>query len=947
MKIASRLVHALRHGRSKRAYLCGLLCLTVGSTLSGQISVASGTQITGISNSASGATVIESGSWVSIYGVGLSATTRSWQASDISGNILPTTLDNVSVLINGKKAAISYVSPGQLNVQAPADTASGPVEVQVTNFPATATGTVTLQNYSPAFFTFQAKYAGALHNADGVLVAPAGYFGSGVVSRPAQPGETLQLYATGFGPTTPAVPAGQLVASPAPLSDLTQLHVTIGGVAATVQYAGIVAPGEYQIDLIVPQLATGDQPILATIGGVSSQTGVSIPILSSVGPAVTVTLTPAGGTIRCGVTLSLTAKVANSTNLTVSWQVNGQTGGSATAGTVSAAGVYTAPANLPSPAAVTVTAVSQADPTAKASVTVNLQNPLPVVASVTPNPVNPGSATITVSGTGFANGAAIYFAGIALPTTFVSGTQLTATGTVAMPVGRLAAVKVTNPNPGTATSTPIAVPVRPAVENVPYASAVRFLEMTTWGPTPQSVVDLQTMGQTAWLAAQFSAPASAWPDPDSTTEGMGRLQTAFFNVAMNGGDQLRQRAAFALAQILVASAVKNTAFEQMVGYQRLMANYAFGTYRELLAATTLDPAMGYFLDMVNNAKANPAAGTAANENYAREAMQLFGLGLVQLDPQGVPIMAGGATVPEYGQSDVSQMAKAMTGWTYGQTPDFASLWTNMPFYFAPMVAFETYHDTTQKTINLPIACVIPAGGTAESDLSAALDCICQQSNVAPFVSYRLIQRLALSDPTPAYVGRVASAFQSSQGNLQTAITTLLTDPEAASEGTGKLAEPILYATGLLRALNATVTAADALTNQATLMGQTALTPGSVFSYFSPFYRVSVSGAATPPVAPEFQALNAATALARANFAYLVATNGVSSGITVNLANFQDLANNPPDLVEALNQALFRGEMDANVRGLLTTAASASTSLASRVRSALYAAAAAPQYEIER
>jgi hypothetical protein len=202
----------------------------------------------------------------------------------------------------------------------------------------------------------------------------------------------------------------------------------------------------------------------------------------------------------------------------------------------------------------------------------------------------------------------------------------------------------------------------------------------------------------------------------------------------------------------------------------------------------------------------------------------------------------------------------------------------------------------------------------------------------------------MSDPSPAYVGRVANAFQSSQGNLQAVITALLTDPEAQSDGSGKLAEPILYATGLLRALNATVTAADALTNQGTLMGQTALTPGSVFSYFSPFYRVPDP---TPPVAPEFQAMNAATALARANFAWLAAGNGISGGIKVDLTNWLDLANNPPDLVEALNQALFRGEMDANVRGLLTTAASASTSTAARVRSALYAAAAAPQYEIER
>ena len=241
--------------------------------------------------------------------------------------------------------------------------------------------------------------------------------------------------------------------------------------------------------------------------------------------------------------------------------------------------------------------------------------------------------------------------------------------------------------------------------------------------------------------------------------------------------------------------------------------------------------------------------------------------------------------------------------------------------------------------------MIPAGGTALGDLNAALDCLLRQVNVAPFVSYRLIQRFVMSDPSPAYVGRVAGVFQSSQGNLQSVITALLTDPEAQTEGTGKLAEPILYATGLLRALNAKITAPGALTGQATAMGQTPLSPGSVFSYFLPSYVIPEL---TPqPVAPEFQAMNAATALARANFAYRVANNGISSGITVDLSNLQDLANNPADLVEALNQALFRGEMDSNVRGLLITAASGSTSMASRVRSALYAAGAAPQYQVKR
>ena len=902
-----------------------------------------GPAITGVINGASGAAVIESGSWVSIYGTGLATTTRAWKSSDISGTTLPTTLDDVSVLIDGKKAAIAYVSPGQLNVQAPTDTVTGMVPVQVTSLNGTASSTANLQNYAPAFFPVQAKYAAARHNSDGVMVAPVGYLGSSVASRPAVPGETLQIYATGLGPTNPAVPAGQLVAAPAPLSNLTQLHVTIGGVAATVQYAGIVSPGEYQIDLMVPQVADGDQPILATIAGASSQTGVFLSVKNTVSGTVSVTLTPDGRTIRCGTTLAFTAKVNNTSNQIVTWQVNKVTGGNALLGTISTAGVYTAPSILPAAAAVQVTAISQEDSTAQASVIVNLQNPLPVVTGVTPNPINPGSATITVNGSSFANGAVIVFAGNALPTTFVSDSQLTATATVFMPVGRLAAVKVTNPNPGTVTSVPLAVPVRPATEKMAYADAVRFLQMATWGPTPQDVVNLQTMGQQAWLAAQFAQAASTWPDPNSTTENVTRLQTAFWNVALTGGDQLRQRIALALGELMVVSAVTDTTFQQMVAYQRTLGQYAFDTYRNALQAMTLNAAMGDYLNMVNNAKAT--ASTSANENYARESMQLFTLGVVQLQPNGLAVLVNGSTVPEYDQATVSAMAKVMTGWTYGETPGYGSLWTNIPYYFGPMVPFENFHDTTAKTLNFPIPCTIPAGGTAESDLSAAFDCVFQQANVAPNVAFRLIQHFVESAPSPAYVSRVASAWQMSAGSLQNVITAILTDPEAQTPGTGKLTEPFLYATNLLRALNATITAPDALTGQSTNMGQTPLSPQSVFSFFSPAYVIPNLTPTT--LAPEFQTLNASTALARANFAWSAVSNAISGGISINLANLQDLANNPADLVEAINQALFRGEMDDNVRSILTTAASASNSLSARVRSTLYAAAASPQYQVQQ
>lgn len=233
--------------------------------------------ITGVSNNASGAPGIESGSWISIYGAALSATTRIWQAADFAGNNLPASLDGVSVKVNGKAASVYYISPSQLNVQAPADTALGPVQVEITNSYGVGTGTATLQAYAPGFYTFQGQYAAAIHS-DGAYVAPAGYFGSSTSSRPAQPGEILAIFGTGFGPTTPAVPAGQIVSGAALLSDLTQLRITVGGAPATVQFAGIVASGEYQLNITVPTVNDGDQPIVATIGGVTSQTGLAIPV---------------------------------------------------------------------------------------------------------------------------------------------------------------------------------------------------------------------------------------------------------------------------------------------------------------------------------------------------------------------------------------------------------------------------------------------------------------------------------------------------------------------------------------------------------------------------------------------------------------------------------------------------------------------------------------------
>lgn len=233
---------------------------------------------------------IQAGSWVIVTGQGLAPDTRIWQTSDFVGlgTGLPLSLDGVSVTIDGKSAAVYYISSTQLNVQAPTDSAVGTVSVVVKNAAGTATGTGTMQAYAPGFFPLQQAggvsptatiYAAAINNSDGTLAVPANYYGAGVASRAAKPGEYVQIYGTGFGPTNPAAPAGQIVSGQPSLAN-PQLQIRIGGVVATV-YQGtgyLVAPGEYQFNVLIPALPDGDQPIVATIGGVSSPSGISIPI---------------------------------------------------------------------------------------------------------------------------------------------------------------------------------------------------------------------------------------------------------------------------------------------------------------------------------------------------------------------------------------------------------------------------------------------------------------------------------------------------------------------------------------------------------------------------------------------------------------------------------------------------------------------------------------------
>ncbi len=259
-------------------------------------------------------------------------------------------------------------------------------------------------------------------------------------------------------------------------------------------------------------------------------------------------------------------------------------------------------------------------------------------------------------------------------------------------------------------------------------AAARFLDQATWGPTAASIADLQQSGIRRWLRSQFLTNTSDLPDQPllnssgNTNTNMAPVQAAFFANAVNGRDQLRQRVAFALSQIWVVSEVTTRPAYAFPPYWRLFRDNAFGNYRDIMRAVSLSPAMGNYLNMANNNKGNATTGTAANENYAREMMQLFTLGLNQLNMDGSAVVdTSGNPVPTFNQAVVTATARALTGWTYPTAPGAAAKNNNPAYYFGPMIAVAAEHDTTSKTVIGGLT--LPAGQTAEQDLDAVLNAL--------------------------------------------------------------------------------------------------------------------------------------------------------------------------------------------------------------------------------
>lgn len=667
---------------------------------------------------------------------------------------------------------------------------------------------------------------------------------------------------------------------------------------------------------------------------------------------IQISLAPPSAVVGAGNQTQFVATVTGTTNTGVDWAVNGVPYGSDTLGSMDSNGNYTAPANLGTLTGVTITATSQADTTKSATATVTFRNPVPTLTAITPGTLGLGAFQITLYGTGFVSTSVVNFGGQALKTTYANATMITAVGTA--PAAGQVSVSVTSPAPGGGTSNSLSVTVTTAGTPVSPAAAVRFLEQSSFGPDTETVNQVQELGFDTYLQNQFSSTVTPYQDP-RLKDGVFDVGQRFYLNAVASGDQLRGRTLLALNELWVVAGDKISDPLGYTNYLRTLGKDALGNYQDVMTDITLTPAMGHYLDMVDNDA--PAPGQHANENYAREIMQLFCLGLNQLNPDGTPVLDGsGNPIPTYTQNDVMDLGRAFTGWTYpvqtGKTPQSH----NPEYYGGPMVAVEANHDTRVKTI---LGQTIPAGQTAEADLAAALNIIFNHPNVGPFVSKQLIEHLVTSNPSPAYVQRVAQAFNSGtfngygtgkRGDMQATIAAILLDPEArrgdvpaTSVATdGKLREPVVMIVSIARAFHAQ-TDGGGFTFEGEQMSQEIFYPATVFNFFPPVNPI----AGTTLNGPEFAIFNTVTSLARVNFINDVVYGSIGSNTQLDFSPVVN-AGTPDQMVAWLDNLFLHGSTPDQMKQMILTAVGAvnSNDKNGQAQAAIYLYLSSSMYQVQ-
>jgi uncharacterized protein (DUF1800 family) len=871
---------------------------------------------------------------------GLANTAVTWQVSGVSGGnttngkittgglytapaAVPANGVTITALASDKKtSAVVYVN---VAAAGPTITAISPNPVTVGTYTATITGSGFKSG--AMLLVGGASMTATFVNATTLKVTTYQGPASSVAFQVQNPG-------TLFGPAF-SVPVKSASSSPQTISPTTA-SVNLG---ATKQFT-----------------SSGATSWTASAGTISSTGLYTAPATLPASTSVTVTATGPNGIATAIVTLvNTTPQLVSPTTATLGlgatqqFASTGATSWTATAGTVSSTGLYTAPASLPASGNATVTATG---PNGSAAAVVTLIPPTPVIADVGNGTLPLGIFSATITGSGFIGSSVAKLNGTALTTAYSNG-ALNVSGFY----GQSGPANITVSN-GSVTSA--AFPVQVGVQNAlaSAAAARRFLEQGAFGPTPTDATHVQTIGIPAWINEQFAMPQIS--NYSLITSSQGGMPQHFLTMAVSNPDQLRQRVAFALSQIFVTSIDKLIWNDNMVPFQNMLLADSFTNYRQIMGDVTLDPAMGQYLDMANNAKANPAIGSLANENYARELMQLFTTGTNMLNQDGTPILDGnGLPVPVYSQFTITEFARVYTGWTYAPKSGQPVNWGEY-INGGTMVPYPAEHDMGSK--QLLNGYVSPAGATPQQDLNNALDNIFNHPNLGPFVGTQLIQHLVKSNPSPAYVSRVAAAFNDNghqvRGDMQAVIAAVLLDPEARAndEGgkdlptDGHLQEPALFIPAMVRAFGGQMNDQNYYSGELANLGQDLFDSPSVFNYYAPDYVVP----GTALMGGEFQIHTPNNAIVRANEAqslmfsqYSNPVQNYGPGTTVDLTPFVALAATPSTLVDALDLTLTHGVMPAAMKSQIVSAVTADSGNGSvhQVQTACYLILSSSYYNV--
>ncbi len=509
--------------------------------------------------------------------------------------------------------------------------------------------------------------------------------------------------------------------------------------------------------------------------------------------------------------------------------------------------------------------------------------------------------------------------------------------------------------------------------------AARFLNQATFGATEQSIAEFrQFSSKLAWIDAQINLPVSlTLPYTLENSNGSRRepRHEVWINNVLDEPDQLRQRVAFALSQIFVVSdqdrALGNAQYG-MSDYYDMLSRNAFVNFRTLLEDVTLHPVMGVYLSMVRNEKADFENNIRPDENFAREVLQLFSIGLFELDNQGQVINPTNPT-PTYSQQTIEEFARVFTGWEYPVSRFWGDTNLVAGSFQGRMVPVEEFHDNGSKT--LLNGQVVPAGLSTAQDMQRALDIIFNHSNVGPFISKQLIQRLVTSNPSPAYVGRVSAVFANNgngvRGDLEAVIKAILLDNEAqqgvaANPEFGKIREPNIKLTHYWRALEAYTgpeangihRTADFSTNRLDEMGgQAVMKSRSVFNFYLPDNKLRPGGEL---LAPEMQNMSEAfIAATHINYHHMVYRfhnradlNDDNPRVTLtDLEGLATLSGNPDELLDWYNLVFFAGDMPDSMRVTLfdymQTLPNNDSGRFARAQDTLFMVMVSPAFNIQR